>query len=398
MAREYARIRVSSADDPDVESLSIEAQWLYFKVLLPHPMLSSCGVMDWRPKHLVRKATNSTVVKILAAAAELERARFLMFDLETEQVLLRSYVRGDELLKNPKMAGAVIKAYHSVASRELQAALVTEMVRVREEHPDYSSWAHKDTVADLTRILSRPDLSAVGYTNAFADQIDYGNTDVNAVEITNPVSVENTYPDPVLNADAYQDVDSPSDSVPIPSTSTYTRSQHHSGGNLTGERHQSATLDRNDLPSRTCPEHPEGTTESCSACGIYRRARLAYDEDAKRRAAEARAAEREALAIARGHAIAECGMCNSEGYVGTRVCDHDPQSVERDRRGAARARIAICRRCDDDGLLSNGSHCDHEHDRAKAAAARIAAEAAAEAGRDGDEDDPPDLEERSHVA
>lgn len=196
MAREFARLRVSASDDPDIEVLTIEAQWLYFKVLLPHPALSSCGVVDWRPKHLVRKGKNASLGKLLAAAAELERARWLMFDLETEEVLLRTYVDEYEVLKNPKMAGAVAKAYHCVASRELQAALVSEMIRIREGHPDYSSWSHRDTEADLTRILSRPDLASVGYTNVFADEVDFGNTDVNAVEITNRDVVNSLAPAP----------------------------------------------------------------------------------------------------------------------------------------------------------------------------------------------------------
>ncbi|MGW2666084.1 hypothetical protein ACWCW7_34455 [Nocardia tengchongensis] len=354
MAREYARLRVSASDDPDVEELSIEAQWLYFKVLLPHPLLSSCGVVDWRPKHLVRKGKNATVVKILAAAAELERARFLMFDLETEQVLLRSYVRRDELLKNPKMAGAVIKAYHAVASRELQAALVTEFKRIREEFPEYSSWSYKDTDADLARILSRPDLASVGYQSAFTDGVDYGNAHVNAVEITNPdamqignpEAVENGYGEPVSDGDQVPGADNPADSVPIPSTCTYTSKPAPLGGPVTGVRHQGADLEANDPPPRSCPEHPNGTTEPCAACGIFRRAREAHDSEAKRLAAEQRAAERDAESEVRRLAIVNCSMCDSDGQIirdgdEPLLCDHDPGWEERTAGGRAEFQKAL---------------------------------------------------------
>lgn len=353
MAREYARLRVSASDDPDVEELSIEAQWLYFKVLLPHPLLSSCGVVDWRPKHLVRKGKNATVVKILAAAAELERARFLMFDLETEQVLLRSYVRRDELLKNPKMAGAVIKAYHAVASRELQAALVTEFKRIREEFPEYSSWSYKDTDADLARILSRPDLASVGYQSAFTDGVDYGNTHVNAVEITNhdavqignPEAVENGYDGPVSDGDPVPGADSPADSVPIPSTCTYTSKPAPLGGPVTGVRHQGLELEANDPPPRSCPEHPNGTTQACAACGIFRRAREAHDAEAKRIAAERRTVERDADAEVRRSAIANCPLGCSEngGYIGTSLCSHDPDAAGRAARHLAQIRADLAR-------------------------------------------------------
>jgi hypothetical protein len=359
MVRKFAQLHVSSSDDPDVEALTIEAQWLYFKALLAHPTLSSCGVMDWRPKKLVRKGKNVTVYKILTAAAELEATRFLLVDLETEEVLLRSLVRRDELLKNPKMAGAVIKAFHAVASRELQAALVTEVKRIRAEFPEYSSWSHKDTEADLTRILSRPDLSSVGYTNAFADQIDYGNTDVRAVDITNPDPVENGYdgPDeigyedpaangyesPVPDTDAVPEPDNPDVSVPIPSTCTSTYNQAPLGGPATGVRHQGAGLESEDPPPRSCPEHPNGTTEACAACGIYRRAAQALAAEAKRAATEARAAEREAEADVRRQAIANCPLdcAANDGYIGTTLCSHDPDLADRARRGMAQVRAAM---------------------------------------------------------
>lgn len=365
MVREYARLRVSSYDDPDVEALTIEAQWLYYKVLLAHPTLSSCGVMDWRPKKLVRKGSNAGPVKILAAAAELEHARFLMFNLETEEVLLRSYVRGDELLKNPKMAGAVIKAYQAVASRELQAALVTEIIRIRKENPDYSSWSHKDTAEDLSRILLRPDLSTVGYTNAFVDRIDYGNTDVNPDEIGNPSSVENGDTEPIPEGDTepvrYDDVDLDADdqtnSAPIPSTYTRSHKPAPNGGYETGVPHQGATTVQDDPPPKTCPDHPDGTTAACTSCRIFRRAREAHDADVKQQQTEARTAEVQAAAELRRTAIIDCGMCDDDGYMGTTQCNHDPDTVDRARRGAAQVRAVLAanaaKRTENDGPPPN---------------------------------------------
>jgi hypothetical protein len=238
-----------------------------------------------------------------------------------------------------------------VASRELQAALVTEVKRIREEFPDYSSWSHKDTEEGLTRILSRPDLSTVGYTNAFADQIDYGITDVSAVEITNPDPMENGYPEAVPdgyseavpNTDVVPEADNPRVSVPIPSTYTSTYNQAPLGGDVTGVRHQGAGLDSEDPPPRSCPEHPNGTSEPCPACGIFRRHADAHAAATKRAAAEARAAEREADAEARRQAIANCplGCAANDGYIGTTLCSHDPDLADRARRGMARVRAAM---------------------------------------------------------
>lgn len=41
---------------------------------------------------------------------------------------------------------------------------------------------------------------------------------------------------------------------------------------------------------------------------------------------------------------ANCSMCDADGYVGLRPCDHDPGQAERNRQGAARARAALATR------------------------------------------------------
>lgn len=356
MAREYARIRISTADDPDLEELSLEAQWLYFRVLLPHPLLSSCGVANWHPKHLVRKGRNVTLATILRAAAELERARYLLFDLETDEVLVRSYVRGDEVLKNPKMAGAVIKAYLAVGSRTLQAAVVSEIARVRQEHPEYSSWEYKDTREGLARILSRPDLSTVGYTDAIAVEI----TDSAVVPIGYPTPVDIADAEAVEIGDRDPGPNSQSDSVDIPSTFSLSPQPAPLGGYVAGVPHEPRVVGENEPPSPHCSQHPGGTLDRCGSCGDARRARERFDVEHARHAAAVRAGETRRQAELRAAAIAHCRLCDAEGYADGRVCDHDPEALERNRRGSAGARIAACRMCDENGLRADNSECDHK--------------------------------------
>lgn len=373
MAREYARIRTSIADDPDLEDLSLEAQWLYFRVILPDPTLSSVGVMDWRPRKLIRKASNSSFDVILGAAAELERARFLLFDLETEEVLVRTYVRNDELLRNPKMAGSVIKAFGAVASKELRAAVVTEIARARADHPDFSSWTHKDTAAGLSRILSRPDAQVVGYTDAFgslntnriANRIGNPNqvpiTNPDPVEIGDADPVENAYPDPVEIAYDHPEPDNQSQSVDyLPATAPSAISQHQEGGYVTGERHLGAEPERiaptpqsSATPSTPfCERHPDGTSDPCRGCADARRrydatrTELTEAAETARRRAEARAQSEAAQqrAADRRAAIAACDMCGPDGYRDGAVCDHDPGATDRARRGIAAVRAALAQK------------------------------------------------------
>lgn len=280
MAREYARIRLAIADDEDFEALSTAAQWLYLRVLIPDPTLSYAGVADWRPKRLKRKAKGADLAYILAAASELEQATYCLFDLDTEEVLVRTFIRNDEILRNPKMAAAMVKAYRQTASKTLQAAIVSEVRKAKEEHPEYSSWDFSTTREDLSALLTKPGSDSVPYTNVIA------------VPITNPVP----------GAD-YQ-----SDSVPIPpnSTSTTQPSTFNKGGSVSGVRHQTIAEPPEKTPRPHCNRHPEQNAKgNCGDCG--RRREWDEAEEAARKADEL------ASRRARREAIDACGLCDQNG-------------------------------------------------------------------------------------
>lgn len=113
-----------------------------------------------------------------------------------------------------------------------------------------------------------------------------------------------------------------------------------------------ANARENDPPNPFCDKHPGGTSEPCGACAGRRKAwvaaNLARDQRAEREAAER--AERERLralqaAEDRARAIEDCplGCAETGGYRGTQVCDHDPDTVDRARRGSAAVREALAK-------------------------------------------------------
>lgn len=356
MAREYARTRISIADDEDVEALSPAAQWLYFRVLIPEPTLSQCGVADWRPNRLLRKAAGLTLGYILDAAAELEQRRFALFDLETEEVLIRAYIRSDEILRNPKMAAAMIKAYRAIASTALRTAVAGEVVRVRAEHPEYTSWESPITKADLARLVTKSGASPVDMTDAYTDRI--GN------QISDRMSDVDPVPITVGIGDGNTDTDTSPMTDPIrcgfPAPAPEALSLHHGGGNVSPEGHQRddpaeqppppqpdpdpPTLVPGGEPPEHCPAHPDGATAPCRACGDARRARADWLAADTRRRAEERSAAARSAADVRAAAIAACGLCDDHGYAGARVCDHDPTTPLRAARGSAQVRAALAER------------------------------------------------------
>lgn len=341
MAREYARIRLSRWDDNDWLDLTPAAQHLY-DVLATDPGLSYCGRADWRPKRLTQRARGWTEATILAAAAELEQARFVLFDPDTEEALVRSLIRSDELLRNPKMGISVAKAYGALASRTLRSAVVTEIRRVKEEHPEYTSWTSSMSADQLARLVTLADLESVGYTNRIE------------VPITNRITNHIGDDESVMNTNADQSVSviptrvpitNPDRSVSYPHTA-YSNQQPYSqqpiGGYVTREPHQSPVAPTEDPPQPFCDKHPGGTSENCGACACARKRWLAEklerDERAEREVAERVERERQAKRRAaedRARAITDCAMCDADGQLhdptgdGISLCDHRPPATSR---------------------------------------------------------------------
>ena len=144
MAREYARIKVSIWNDNDWrETMSLPAQALY-TTLLTDPGINLAGVCDWRPNRIARKSRGATVDLIRAAAAELQDgprvdgsgpARFVLVDEETEEILIRSFVRHDDVLKSPNMTVAMCNAQGMTASPLLREWIAWEAWRGIRDNP-----------------------------------------------------------------------------------------------------------------------------------------------------------------------------------------------------------------------------------------------------------------------
>lgn len=140
MAREHARVKLSIWDDDDFRALSPAAQHLYF-VLTIHPTLSYCGVADWRPSRLTGFASGWTVEAIETAAKELAADLYIVIDEEKEEVLLRSFIRNDELMEQPNLAVAMRKAHRSISSPTLRGIVIHELIRLHHDKPDLKGWA-----------------------------------------------------------------------------------------------------------------------------------------------------------------------------------------------------------------------------------------------------------------
>lgn len=139
MARDHCRISLDIWDDDEWLALTSVQQLTYLS-LISSPDLSWCGVLPYTPGRYARLSGDGNARRTSRAMADLEDGRFLVIDHDTAEVLVRSYVRHDGLLKQPNVTKALVSAYARVHSDVLRAAIRVELRRLYAEDPSRKGW------------------------------------------------------------------------------------------------------------------------------------------------------------------------------------------------------------------------------------------------------------------
>lgn len=129
MARTYAQIQVAIWQDDDFRALPPEAQHLYF-LLLTSPKLNLAGVADWRPNRVATLARYWDEPNVRKAAEILEHANYILVDPRTEEVVVRTFIKHDGILRNPKTAAGMVAAWGNTYSHEIRRCIANEVSRL----------------------------------------------------------------------------------------------------------------------------------------------------------------------------------------------------------------------------------------------------------------------------
>lgn len=122
MARQYGRIKVAIWRDEEFRALTLHVQWAFF-MLLSQPDLSLCGALAYRPGRWSRLAGGAKPEEVADLVNELDLAGFVLLDLTTEELVVRTFVRHECNLANPKVRTGVEAAMGMLESPILQAAV-----------------------------------------------------------------------------------------------------------------------------------------------------------------------------------------------------------------------------------------------------------------------------------
>ena len=131
-ARQYGKLPRARWGEERWTNLSADAQWLYV-YLVSQPTTDSAGVFPIRVSKWAKSARGMTKERVQAAAKELVDTGWIAVDHDSEEGLIRNYIRddwaGDNIFK-----GAIGRALLCQSMR-LRAILLSELHWLKNERP-----------------------------------------------------------------------------------------------------------------------------------------------------------------------------------------------------------------------------------------------------------------------
>lgn len=159
MANDHAQIYSSIWNDRDFLALDQYTQRLYF-FLTSQNNLSKAGHLPVTPRRWATSASDLTPGEVLDILGELAAARFVVWDQETEEVLVRTYIRWDKVYRQPNVMQRAVSDAAEIVSPRLRLALLTELDRlpldeVPDTKPPKGGPSARQTVAGCIETLRR---------------------------------------------------------------------------------------------------------------------------------------------------------------------------------------------------------------------------------------------------
>lgn len=153
MARSHGRIYVTIWQDPDFLALPGSAQRLYL-FLTSQANLNHLGVLPLTLRRWAQSCAPYSVEELRDDLAPLERARFVVVDGDTEEVLIRSLLRGDGVYKQPNVLRAAVTAAEGLHSAKLKRVVRAEVERIAATLLVEVAEGKREEVAGLLRTLA----------------------------------------------------------------------------------------------------------------------------------------------------------------------------------------------------------------------------------------------------
>ena len=165
MSRSHARIVTTIWIDQDWRQLNAAAQWLYMTILT-QPDLSYAGTLSVNVGKWAKMASGTTPGDVQAWLRSLADARFVVLDEDSDELMVRSFIRNDGVAKQPKILMSACRSARTVVSPDIRAELAFELARIERPKYEHAAVLLGETVAELApdgALTESPSLSIKGF-------------------------------------------------------------------------------------------------------------------------------------------------------------------------------------------------------------------------------------------
>jgi hypothetical protein len=152
----YGKLWFRVWSDDDFTALDSRAQQLYF-LLISYPTRTYAGVLPMTLNRWAMATKDNTIDNITAALKQLAARRFVIVDWDTEEVLLRTFIRNDEVPKQANIMKSALDSAEHIQSPKLRWALYYELLNQPDDKdPNRTTAAANKLVDGLKEPLPEP--------------------------------------------------------------------------------------------------------------------------------------------------------------------------------------------------------------------------------------------------
>jgi hypothetical protein len=150
---DYGKLLSRIWSDPEFTGLDARPQQLYC-LLISYSTRNYAGVLPLTLKRWAKSTRDGTVDNVTDALKALTAAKFVAVDWDTEELLIRTYIRNDEVYRQPNLMISALKSARQVESPALRWVLHDELLRLPDhKDPQKTEQTAKELVNGLQRTL-----------------------------------------------------------------------------------------------------------------------------------------------------------------------------------------------------------------------------------------------------
>lgn len=150
---EYGKLYSRIWSDPEFVALDARPQQLYC-LLISYSTRNFAGVLPLTLKRWAKSTGDGTVDNVTDALKSLVAARFVAVDWDSEELLVRTYIRNDEVYRQPNLLKSALKSACQVESKALRWVLHDELSRLpTHKEADITERVAKELVNGVARTL-----------------------------------------------------------------------------------------------------------------------------------------------------------------------------------------------------------------------------------------------------